>query len=370
MAEQEMLDDVSVLKKETCVEEENLKEENHVDAEREKEQSTILKTLTALAIDLVYTYGLTNATIESEIRKAIIEKAKSLPKIKVLYNDCYGGYGLSKHYVEWIKHKNNEFQKYSDSGRVKAANYIDEYGTYMMNEYPELGYFILIHQNSDIVAMYCVAAELDRNEKSLLTLKKNKEDIEKAIKTTYTKTTILTPKLSDIYSNENVYWSIYTSEQLQTLYDKADFLLKEQELLSKIDTLHNKPMWKDLPETIKHTFRSFEFPVKERHEIKETFMDVFVKDKIEAWAHQNYYDEPVMLLLSESYYNNKELFDFFSTQKKTGKVDELEKVRNIETNVGLLCASRSYARLAIKKVPQNISWDVKEYDGMEHISYA
>lgn len=57
------------------------------------------------AEQLVIDHGMLHEDVAKANRNHLLTKAEALPKIPVLYNDCYGGFGLSEEFETFEKGK-------------------------------------------------------------------------------------------------------------------------------------------------------------------------------------------------------------------------------------------------------------------------
>ena len=98
---------------------------------------------------LVLDYGVSHKEIIKSIHDRIFELSKALPKFEVLYNDTYGGYGLSKEFVEYIKERQTYLDdlshRYSKKYRREAAKYIVPFGKFVLDKYPVLKDILIIY---------------------------------------------------------------------------------------------------------------------------------------------------------------------------------------------------------------------------------
>ena len=67
------------------------------------QRDKILKELCGNAADLVLNHGMRHEEILEAVRDELLTKAEELPKVPVIYNGCYGGFGYSTEVKQFRK---------------------------------------------------------------------------------------------------------------------------------------------------------------------------------------------------------------------------------------------------------------------------
>jgi hypothetical protein len=301
----------------------------------------LLQRLKDTVIDLVQVHNVKHKTIKKEIYNYLKELSDKLPKIQVLYNGVYGGYGYSKQFSEYIDQDQDHNSK---SSRISHISKIKEFGAICKSSYSFVTKLIAIYNKYDLGKVFTKIAKLENNNKEI---------------TKYNEMLKLIQETDDnLFGSDDItYMSCYYSQFLK--HDKQKLITYIQNELQKLQSQDLQ-----IPEFILENYNvvfdkeiqyhKYNMKItKEEGVISITFIDAineYAEVSFGIWTCQNYYDKKAMRFLIKYY-------DRFET--------DINYCTDLE--MGLLCANSQYCKLCIGEAPQLLDWYIGEYDGLESI---
>lgn len=354
--------------------------------------------------DLIVNLGVSHKEILNDIHNAVVELGKSLPRIQVLYNSAYGGYGLSNAFMKYIEKyepelEKHELGKYSKEFRIEAVKHILPFGLEILKQYPFLIHLLVIYNHYNFNTILDNISSIHFNETTLELFYNRKEQLE----------SILTNPTLHGNNKASVNWIDDDSESESdskydkvSLYDIAHYkyhsligFTKEtyekaiEYITKEIETkLNNNEKYKakciecNITEEMFNDIKQVVFNIKKEEEHTRDKYDISFIDAIEkygiydnkVWKSQNRYNKNAMqylLIKSKNYIpqdtDGKHFLDFALSNKYiTINTDDYN---NIVKAFALECASSRYCSLKIGEVPQYVSWYIGEYDGKESIVF-
>ena len=250
--------------------------------------------------------------ITGAISKRLREEADHFPKLEVLYNDAYGGFGYSQGFEEYLpvrretsSHKMlkmpSHLPPYMTAGpahRIDACGHIRPFGQEQAHKRP-IAFQVVLSYNAyklddigcDMQMLACKQADREATEIA----RKACADLPAGLL-----------KLYQLHIVEKA-----ASRRRAHLYDTegCDFYQKIRELGEE-------------------------------------------NEKI--WEAQDHLDQDIMICLHRRCL-------------REGSIEEQDKLHAAYQAFGLICASGTYCQLAVKEVPQVVEWAICEYDGLESV---
>lgn len=286
--------------------------------------------------ELVFTHGIEHKTISDSITKHILQRVSNLPKRKILYNACHGGFDVSDDFLEYISntpqepHESN-FQSLCYLSRQHYASLITPFGKKCLNDLS----MTKLQYLKDMIYIY------------------HKYNFKKVYGLV---------SLINMYNNEQ------TQKEKASVYRNDALQLIPSQTLDEFITFHSK-MYNEA------SYRRFgNFTTREP--FLQAVSEYGIQDKI-TWSHNSYYTFVAVKYLISKYQllfedkvpekslcNDELVYDVLSDDYI--KINE-ELMNEVEEQFGLLCASGSYCMLAIAEIPSVVDFTIDEYDGLETV---
>lgn len=375
---------------------------------------TIKRQLLDNVRDLILNHNVTHTEIINNIHDEVMEMSKTLPHFQVLYNNAYGGFGVSKGFLQYIRqhnHDDNVEDLYSKSFRINAVNYIVPFGAEILTQYPLLKDVIVLYHHYNLNKVVYDICSMYYEDDKLQRLYKRKDQIESILNTPYShghKTdrvdTFNFNSESDSESDDVDHTHITNTYSVHDLihykfailvgytketYEKVITQINKEvdESVSRRDNYYKKclsnenitdTIFDDIKEVvyeIKANEDKFNYCTNKKYDY--CFHDALKKfgfDDFRIWECQDTYSKLAMQYLSikskdyiEKVSDGQKVYDFVISHDYF-EIPE-DEYNNIIKDFGLECASSRYCSLKIAEVPQFVSWYVGEYDGLEQINY-
>ena len=93
----------------------------------------LLRNLNSIVTELICNYGVTHDSIKEEIYKTVKEQSDKLPRLNVLYNKTYGGFGHSQDFMDYKADKLDDLEK------IHKYEHVYKYRVYVVNEVKKYG---------------------------------------------------------------------------------------------------------------------------------------------------------------------------------------------------------------------------------------
>lgn len=365
----------------------------------------LLEQLATSAIALLSTHNVSQSEMYAYIKDALQKHVNNKPVVKVLYNNCYGGYTLSKPFKVFL-HDKQTFTTMKEE-RTSVIQYIRPFAVSLLDSgmykgLREILYLYHYHDFGNIMSLVRKVIQLEKDKLNVLLniemiriyledpTSKFEEDPED---TWYTATALDTTHLSlwrlKIVFNDNQFEK-YTRQQLQnllSLYEKSDFLKDMSDTLTqtskKLTTLLGQEIYDKIDRFIeleqKSECEAIKYTLSNRWGINETnnfnpFITLIQTNGYTnelVWRNQKSYDKYAMKFLIMTYasqqsYTHKHdtIYDFVFNKHIPSEQEVMDK---LEETFGLLCASGPFSQLAIATVPPLLEWNVGDYDGLENV---
>jgi len=336
----------------------------------------LVEKLENITLELVTDHGMDHADIKRIVFKVCSNVSEALPKLRVLYNDTYGGYGYSKDYKEFrAKHleavgKNESTYRGLYEERIKDVDCVEAFGKHCKDKYPLIAQMIATYKHHDM-------ATLDFRIKDIVYRRKCMDTIHNALQTT-----TATPE--DQFGDEtNVGYVFYGTFD----FEKAHKYSKESLILWLVE--EKNKITKSLEESTSYVFNK----VGDKTEwLIENYTVVFDEEDTDdvLWYKKKKWDEKMtpnngMVKLSfvdaikeygESHFAiwkcqghfRQDVMRFLLKHPDVIPLVDSELCKDID--IGLVFASGEYCKLQVGEAPQLLDWWIGEYDGKEGISIS
>jgi len=386
--------------------------------------------LESTAIKLLCEHNVQQNKMFQWIRAALKDYVAGMPNVRVLYNNCYGGFGLSKEFQRFChtgdlrpkcekqQHETNDVDSISEPSTDSDANSEsdsetdEDYIDYLQHERTEPIQHLIQFAKSVLNDPVCAGmhrilhiyhkyhfATLVGFATKVVQYTKDKQNCADNIK-------LLRNYLDDpesVYHGKK-YW---VPNRFTMTYKNNQF---ENYTREQLESLFQESMDRDI---VKEYYDKIANTRKEMKDILNTFEDVpeetakqfiedliaFVDKDLSSIKPYSIYDTPVKkenrpfitILLSEGWKSSsiwlsrmKEVYSKvamkFITDKYTNEDATSDFLSGSEIpdtlldceyeHFGLLCASDRYSNLAIAEMPALLDYRISEYDGLESVQVS
>lgn len=300
-----------------------------------------LDQILRLSHELVFDHGVKQDVIFKEITKHL--RKTSTKKEYVLYNDCHGGFSYSDEYCEYAKVYKRECKRHGYRDKIIS------YGKMLCDKYPKVA--SMLHKYHTLNMKHETSKCLKYR-----TLKKNKDMMEKNLSQFLQLPSGTRIEYGDVLQGI-VYSCMYSMVSLK-MNPKGKYQVQQL-----IDLL--KSHIHDTSQEIQDVYPSLMLPILEhldnktvntdRKLSKLTFISAITQlgeSDPNIWNYQKHVCSTTMkcMLLMDDHAPNAEALDEY-----------------VYECFGLLGASGTYACLKFAEVPAELSWNISEYDGLEHV---
>lgn len=357
--------------------------------------------------DLIVNLGVSHREIINDIHNAVIELGNELPKTQVLYNGVYGGYGLSKAFLDYVaKHDpeldQNDLGEYSKEFRIEAVKHIVPFGLEVLHKYPFLKDLLVIYHHYNFNTILNNISSTHYNEKTLQAFYKRKKELEnilsipalhgnKTVRSNWFDNEDSNSENDKTYEDNKLslydiahYTYITLGGYTKETYEKAiEYINKEIETKLKYnEDYKSKCLECNITEEMFNDIKQVVYDIKKEEEYTKKKYDISFIDAInkygiydhKVWECQSRYNSLAMqyLLIKSKNYISKEtkensVYDF--ALSNTDIMINDEDYNKIIRGFALESASSRYCSLRIGEVSQYVSWYVGEYDGKESICF-
>jgi hypothetical protein len=370
------------------------------------------KQLLDIVKELLIHHGVEHKSIIKEIRNVILEEATKLPKIQVLYNNTYGGFGLSKEFKIYVrKHADepiaSDYVYNNDSIRVKAVPHIVPFGKEQTKRYPTIYNMLCLYEHYELSKVASLATTLYYRCSSVKELEERRIELERCLNNSrFHGNNVLKNYVDDdeetcnkmITLHELLYYPRvnavgFTKQTYETALQKInEDILEKQTAIDKERSRYtafniSSDICTDLEDII---FQMIEDDISYKHKTyirsrnidEYSFLDTLSKfDASDAivWDCQSRFNKYAMRYLSIKRNDNEDevacgnkyedgdhmVYDFIVSKSYIQISPEVHD--KVIKELGLECASSKYCTLAIGDVSQYVNWSIGEYDGLENI---
>lgn len=327
-------------------------------------------------VNLISNGSINQSELYIKIREVLKSNSKSLKQ--VVYNDRYGGFGVTKEFMNFYK---TDHDIMSNEYREIIALQIPLFGEKICKEYPIL--WSLIY---NFLYYEPYIGHINEYKQKMHKYKSNKINTE-IIKTVLNEEEfgcidyIDIPLYSWGYKFNKDYLKKYTKDALERLINAT---MKENDTLDS--TL------RDISDQLRINgidvghIEKFKVP-REVHvdmDIPQTFMNALetfgscngnntLINKC-IWQYQHHVNSSLMQYLHTqipeislvSKYPSNHVYDLMRNDGSFIEVEDIFKKRT-ECIIGLICASDEFSALQIANVPSLVDWRISEYDGLENV---
>lgn len=304
--------------------------------------------------------GATVRTLQRAISKVVHEYASAhqLPPTPVLYNDCYGGFGLHRHFRSTMN-----FEGVED--RVAAARAMPAYAERLQTTYPHWFEMAALANNETLQQVLKECRQYVSAKHNIDIARENQHHIEAYVNTVRREEpkdeTFLKRNRGDYFWTTPVHSDEYSFRYqnslaaMKTKLEEAEGVIAS--LVEKAE-LGNFPTLSALPSSICAKLVTSMETTPSSPSRKSPFMDMAAKDphNPDIWACEKVQHRAVMRFLA-MFRTDEEVVPWLATFEPSS--DPVE--------VALMCASGRYSRLAIGHVPALCDWTIEEYDGSESV---
>lgn len=370
--------------------------------ESSKEQ--LIYQLTTSAVALLSKHNVPQSEMYGWIKDALKKHVDGQPPVKVLYNNCYGGYTLSKPFKEFLCDK-YDFTTLKDE-RTKAVQYIAPFACHLLDSglHPGLREILYLYHYHDFGNIMTQVKKVIQLEKEKLNVLLNIENIRNYLEDPASKYKEDTTATSSGHNTSQLsLWMLkvpvqhlilarHTKQHLEEQlaeYEKGGFskemidtltqTIKQlvstlgQELYDEIDRFVEQEQKNELG-TIKYTHSEW-WAIDEKNKFS-SFISLLNKNGYTndvVWRYQKFYDKHAIKFLLSTYASQQDITDINDKQtvydfvfKKHIPLTQ-DVINKVEETFGLLCASGSCCKMAIATVPPLLEWSVGDYDGLENV---
>lgn len=361
----------------------------------ESNKQQLVEQLTSSAVELLSKHNVLQSEMYGLIKDALRKHVDGQPPIKVLYNNCYGGYTLSKSFKAFL-HDMKDLPA-SKEERTNAVQHIAPFAASLLDSgffkgLREVLYLYHYHDFGNVVFLVKKVIQLEKDKLNILL---NIENIRMYLEDPTSKFK------EEPTSTANVHdlslWMLtmpstnklekFTKQQLQdlfSLYERDDVLKEMTDTLThsiqKLTTILGEELYNEVDRFVEFEQEEYThsnwWSVDEKNKFK-AFTSLlqangYTNDLV--WRYQKFYDKYAMKFLIMAYasqqtstsspHEDNTMYDFVFKTHIPLKKDVMDKV---EETFGLLCASGSCSQLAIATVPPLLEWEVGDYDGLENV---
>jgi hypothetical protein len=351
------------------------------------------------SITLVIDNGLKQSQLYDIIRSAFMEKVKDLPKQKILYNACYGGFGFSKEFHAYLLKEQRQQDTYQGleniaireyDKRQLAVPYITSFAETIIHSISEtFPYFedlLYCFQRYDLNNVFSDIEQIIKHEKDIAIMDKNVTLLREYLQNEPVIPTTPLKVSHWVVSFVKTNFTRYHPKELQRFLDEYDrgevmnyYIQKSEQRKDNILQKLSENMFIGM----KEFYTKFEEELAQEDyrlstQDKNSFVKLVNKHGIattQTWNHQSYYNVSAVFYLLDLYQKvddvypknsvrENKLYDVFQNQF----VDREETLlHTMKETFGLLCASSTYAKLKITELSALLEWDIVEYDGLERV---
>ena len=342
---------------------------------------TMEQRIAALAVEAVQNHGIPQRKIILAITDALEMASEGLLPTRVLLN-AHGGYGMSRAFLDWnATHDDGDLcgDVDSDTARVRLAGRMEAFGAHVAARHPSIPAIVSVlgsPAGRALKAKLYAARGCQAAEQTLANIDANLRDLDDALaysrflwkgsKTApMTRYTLLADR-NDLLRSYMM--RKHTRESAQAFRDTVDVAELRREFREAADDAG----WSaGLPTEVSAAIAAYRDPPKiEVSGRCVCFMDSFVAagtgegcDRVRVWfsiPRDTIEASAATFLAGVLAEGEGPVHRYYFTEDGgcAGVPNE---------TIGLLAASGSHARLAIEEAPLLASWQVGEYDGLEHV---
>ncbi len=347
------------------------------------------------SVELCIDHKIPQSVIYERIRQALIDKVRNLPKQKVLYNACYGGFGFSKEFNAFLL-KGEHAELCDNVGRSDydkrqvAVPYIIPFAEEILKQTsstcPYLKDMLYVMQKYNVNKLFADISQVIKTENNLQLMARNVQSLREYLQSDPIIPEKPTPISQWVLMFVKTNFSRYSPEDLNHLLAQYDEGALQKEYIEKQFALE-QDVKKQLPDDnmyisikqfyLEHTKQEQgkdSLYISTRLQDKNSFIRLLKKHGVESgltWSHQTYYGKIAIAYIIQRYKNEQytndasKVYDVLSNSFED--IDEVI-LENAKERFGLLCASSTYSKLQIASLSAVLEWDVQEYDGLEHVN--
>jgi hypothetical protein len=352
------------------------------------------------SVKLCIDHNTPQSIIYERIRQALMDKVSNLPKQKVLYNACYGGFGFSKEFnaffLKDVELRDSVSTRDYDKRQI-AIPYIipfaDDVIQRTSSTCPYLRDMLYVVQKYNVNKLFADVNHIIKTENDLQLMARNVQSLRDYLQSNPTIPAKPMPISHWVLMFIKTNFLRYHPTELKHLLIQYDEGVLQKEYLEKLNSLEQgvKALLPD--DDIYTSIKTFciehtkqeqgkeNMYVSTRLQEKNSFIKLLKKYGVDSdvtWYHQTYYDKVAIAYIIKRYKNVLHVYEQYDTQDFASKAYDIftNAFENIDEDVierakerfGLLCASSTYSKLQIASLAALLEWDVQEYDGLEHVN--
>lgn len=312
-----------------------------------------------VVLKLVRGANMTHKQLSDALRQILTEESANVPKIGVLHNADYGGFGFSDVFEAYcidhdVSYKNR---------RVECVQHLVPFAQYCLGKYPLIARCLRLYYGSpiDLQSITTTIETLAGKLRMQKHLNKQTNWIESQSSSVFGDETV--PTNTDEYNllylkpfHMTDCFSATKECLLGMMNDKMVTIKKE------IEQHHNELISMGCTESMR---------IKMLELLKQC--DLYVKGKsiqnIRCSAFADHIEEKgqnhMENWLAQPFYKHLTMIYLLKYGDDVTITNEMTHEQYLD--IGLLFASGSYCRLAIEYIPEQVSWTIHEYDGQEDV---
>ena len=331
-------------------------------------KATIREQFVSHAVELFSKHKVKQDEMFQWIRDAIAKSVESRPKQFILYNACYGGFSLSPEFERYIRDGNKV--KYHKI-REHASKYIQPFGKHVLDKKELIGLrgHLYAYEQSPLKKINQHLVSLFYDRPKLANLEMNISALAAYLScpsaSSDVKPTSMKPQVSYLESGDVHRWCTkYNRRDLQDVLDDALEGTYKRQLEASIAQHEEAALSivsRDILEDFLAHYKEVQnYDVKRGQERKAFCTSILEKG----------YQTDMSLWKLQHIYNTGIITYIIKHNISAPAPEDAESVSHIENEFGFACASGKHANLAVSAIPEGMSWEISEYDGLEkvHIS--
>jgi hypothetical protein len=304
-------------------------------------------------------------SVITKVKSAYIQASSNMPKLRILYNTCYGGFSLNETFTSFLYDKSLSTSNQQNSviayypERVYPVSALKTFGESMSHKFPTIACIVHNYLHYKMDDVFKIIARLKQIEDYLHIIHQNDVAISiKLFDSRYgTKPAVKGQSLTQLLNMH-----IFSREALHIM------LHEHIPHITKVYEEEKKELENDLSSFSSQMITNMKniINLSTIHINDTNFLtDASNKFSINSWAHTKRYNSYAMIYLTSLVYNDVTI----TTNLLYPSRSLPEPSDAFFEELGMLFAEDTSCRLAIKEVPSLLHWSIRDYNGLETIAY-